>query len=37
MEEIKNVEDAENSNDLCCEIYQSEIDEIAEQLKGGTV
>lgn len=33
----KNVEDAESSNDLCCEIYQSEIDEIAEQLKGGAV
>ena len=31
----KNVEDAENSNDLCCEIFQSEIDEIAEQLKAG--
>ena len=29
------VEDAENSNDLCCEIFQSEIDEIAEQLKAG--
>lgn len=31
----KNVEDAESSNDLCCEIFQSEIDEIAEQMKGG--
>ena len=31
----KNVEDAESSNDLCCEIFQSEIDEIAEQLKAG--
>lgn len=31
----KDVEDAENSNDLCCEIFQSEIDEIAEQLKAG--
>ena len=31
----KNVEDAENSNDLCCEIFQSEIDEIAEQMKAG--
>lgn len=30
----KNVEDAESSNDLCCEIFQSEIDEIAEQMKG---
>ena len=29
----KNVEDAESSNDLCCEIFQSEIDEIAEQMK----
>lgn len=31
----KNVEDAESSNDLCCEIFQSEIEEIAEQMKGG--
>lgn len=31
----KNVEDAESSNDLCCEIFQSEIDEIAEQMKAG--
>ena len=31
----KNVEDAENSNDLYCEIYQSEIDEIAERMKCG--
>ena len=31
----KNVEDAESSNDLCCEIFQSEIDEIAERMKGG--
>lgn len=31
----KNVEDAESTNDLCCEIYQSEVDEIAEQLKAG--
>lgn len=30
----KSVEDAENSNDLCCEIFQSEIDEIALQMKG---
>ena len=30
----KNVEDAESSNDLCCEIFQSEIDEIAMQMKG---
>lgn len=29
----KQVEDAESSNDLCTEIFQSEIDEIAEQLK----
>ena len=29
----KNIEDAESSNDLCCEIFQSEIDEIAEQMK----
>ena len=29
----KNVEDAESSNDLCCEIYQSEVDEIAEELR----
>lgn len=29
----KNVEDAEMSNDLCCEIYQSEVDEIAEQMR----
>lgn len=29
----KNVEDAESSNDLCCEIFQSEIDEIAEQMR----
>lgn len=33
----KNVEDAEMSNDLCCEINQSEVDEIAEQLKAGGV
>ena len=30
----KNVEDAESSNALCCEIYQSEIDEIAEEMRG---
>ena len=30
-----NVEDAEYFGDCCCEIYESEIDEIAEQLKGG--
>lgn len=30
---VKQVEDAESSNDLCTEIFQSEIDEIAEQLK----
>ena len=33
----KNVEDAENSNDLCCEIFQSEIDELTnthEQARG---
>ena len=30
----KEVEDAYSSNDLCCEIFQSEIDEIAEQMKG---
>ena len=29
----KNVEDVESSNDLCCEIFQSEIDEVAEQMK----
>lgn len=28
----KNVEDAED-NDLCCEIFQSEIDEIAEEMR----
>ena len=33
----KNVEDAESSNDLCCEIFQSEIDEIAEQMKAGGI
>ncbi len=33
----KNVEDAENSNDLCCEIFQSEIDEIAEKMKAGGI
>ena len=30
-----NVEDAEYFGDCCCEIYESEIDEIAEMLKGG--
>lgn len=30
----KNVEDAERSNDLFCEIFQSEVDEIASQMKG---
>ncbi len=30
----KNVEDAEVSNDLWCEICQSEIDDMAEQMKG---
>lgn len=30
----KNVEDAECSDDLCCEIFQSEIDEIAEEMRG---
>lgn len=29
-----NVEDAEYFGDCCCEIYESEIDEIAEWLKG---
>ena len=30
----KQVEDAEYYDDCFCEIYQSEVDEIAEQLKG---
>ena len=30
-----NVEDAEYFGDCCCEIYESEIDEIAEHMKGG--
>ena len=29
-----NVEDAEYFGDCCCDIYESEIDEIAEQIKG---
>jgi hypothetical protein len=29
-----NVEDAEYFGDCCCEIFESEIDEIAEQMKG---
>ena len=32
----KQVEDAESSNDLCTEIFQSEIDEIADELKEET-